>query len=94
MGAATGEGAAFDPRRLVDYSSPPGARPAADMAKLVDARDLKSLGLWPCGFDPRRPHHSLTAGEETQIMGLEVWEYALIAAGAIWGAWLFRKKKK
>jgi hypothetical protein len=27
-------------------------------------------------------------------MGLEVWEYALIAAGAIWGAWLFRKKKK
>lgn len=27
------------------------------MAKLVDARDLKSLGLWLCGFDPRRPHH-------------------------------------
>ena len=29
----------------------------ADVAKPVDARDLKSLGLWLCGFDPRRPHH-------------------------------------
>ena len=29
------------------------------MAKLVDARDLKSLGPCPHGFDPRRPHHSL-----------------------------------
>jgi len=27
-------------------------------------------------------------------MGLELWEYALIAAGAVWGAWLFRNKKK
>ena len=26
------------------------------MAKLVDARDLKSLGK-PYGFDSRRPHH-------------------------------------
>lgn len=26
------------------------------MAKLVDARDLKSLGPCPYGFDPRRPH--------------------------------------
>src|ERR687893_2947616 len=37
----------------------------ADVAKLVDARDLKSLGLCPCGFDPRRPHHldcSLVSG--------------------------------
>lgn len=29
----------------------------ADVAKLVDARDLKSLGLRLYGFDPRRPHH-------------------------------------
>ena len=28
----------------------------ADVAKLVDARDLKSLGPRLCGFDPRRPH--------------------------------------
>ena len=28
----------------------------ADVAELVDARDLKSLGPRPCGFDPRRPH--------------------------------------
>jgi len=27
-------------------------------------------------------------------MGLELWEYALIAAGTVWGAWLFRNKKK
>jgi len=27
-------------------------------------------------------------------MGLELWEYALIAAGAIWGAWFFRNRKK
>jgi hypothetical protein len=26
------------------------------VAEPVDARDLKSLGLCPCGFDPRRPH--------------------------------------
>ena len=41
--------------------SSPSARtilqPQADVAKLVDARDLKSLGLCPYGFDPRRPHH-------------------------------------
>src|SRR5208283_2634025 len=28
-----------------------------DVAKLVDARDLKSLDLWSYGFDSRRPHH-------------------------------------
>ena len=33
----------------------------ADVAELVDARDLKSLGLCPCGFDPRRPHQGLGA---------------------------------
>lgn len=33
------------------------ARCRADVAELVDARDLKSLGLWSYGFDPRRPHH-------------------------------------
>ncbi len=32
-------------------------KPHADVAKLVDARDLKSLGLRLYGFDPRRPHH-------------------------------------
>ena len=31
----------------------------ADVAKLVDARDLKSLDLWSYGFDPRRPHQVL-----------------------------------
>ncbi len=43
--------------------SSPSARtilqPQADVAKRVDARDLKSLGLCSYGFDPRRPHHSL-----------------------------------
>ena len=29
------------------------------MAKPVDARDLKSLGPRPCGFDPRRPHQRI-----------------------------------
>jgi hypothetical protein len=35
------------------------AKPDAGVAKPVDARDLKSLGPGPCGFDPRRPHQSL-----------------------------------
>ncbi len=29
----------------------------ADVAKLVDAADLKSADLRSYGFDPRRPHH-------------------------------------
>jgi len=28
------------------------------------------------------------------MLGFEFWELALIAAGAVWGAWLFRNKKK
>lgn len=34
----------------------------ADVAKLVDARDLKSLDLRSYGFDSRRPHHSFRQG--------------------------------
>ena len=29
----------------------------ARVVKLVDTRDLKSLGLWLYGFDPRPGHH-------------------------------------
>jgi len=28
------------------------------------------------------------------MLGFEYWELILIASGAIWGAWLFRNKKK
>jgi hypothetical protein len=28
------------------------------------------------------------------MLGLEFWEIALIAAGGVWGAWLFRNKTK
>ena len=31
----------------------------AGMAELVDARDLKSLGLVPSGFKSRCPHHTI-----------------------------------
>jgi hypothetical protein len=34
------------------------------------------------------------AARGKRAMGLELWEYALIAAGAIWGAWLCRNRKK
>ena len=59
-------GLAFQPPIAKDVSRLRGFRGAArhgkscgraDVAKLVDARDLKSLGRSPCGFDPRRPHH-------------------------------------
>jgi hypothetical protein len=29
----------------------------ADVAKSVDAADLKSADHWSCGFKSRRPHH-------------------------------------
>ncbi len=29
----------------------------ADVAKSVDARHLKCLAFWACGFESRRPHH-------------------------------------
>lgn len=31
----------------------------ADVAKSVDAADLKSADHWSCGFKSRRPHHFL-----------------------------------
>ncbi len=34
----------------------------APMAKLVDARDLKSLVLWTCRFDPGSGHHIYIKG--------------------------------
>ena len=34
------------------------------MVKLVDTRDLKSLGLRPCGFDPRSGHHCPLTGSD------------------------------
>lgn len=30
----------------------------ADVAKSVDAADLKSADHWSCGFKSRRPHHT------------------------------------
>jgi hypothetical protein len=32
--------------------------------------------------------------QENKMLGFEYWELVLIASGAMWGAWLFRKKKK
>jgi hypothetical protein len=46
---------------LISIGAAP-THPAAGVAELVDARDLKSLGLCPCGFDPHRPHHVQRAG--------------------------------
>ena len=43
-------------RRLDDLGLAAEKGWPADVAELVDARDLKSLGANPCGFDPRRPH--------------------------------------
>lgn len=31
---------------------------------------------------------------EGKMFGLEVWEIALIASGAIWGAWFMRRRRK
>ena len=41
------------------FSHLPACRPAARVVKLVDTRDLKSLGHWLYGFDPRPGHQSI-----------------------------------
>src|SRR3546814_19917746 len=42
----------------LDLHRPIGlTKPGADVAKSVDAADLKSAGLVSCGFKSRRPHH-------------------------------------
>jgi hypothetical protein len=66
------------------------------VAKLVDARDLKSLGLSRAGSIPavRTKISFSLKSQENKMLGFEYWELVLIASGAMWGAWLFRKKKK
>src|SRR3546814_15193034 len=42
----------------LDLHRPIGlTKPGADVAKSVDAADLKSAGLVSCGLQSRRPHH-------------------------------------
>ena len=39
-------------------------QPPARVVKLVDTRDLKSLGLWLYGFDSRPGHHFSVSGSQ------------------------------
>ncbi len=55
----------------------------AGVAELVDARDLKSLSLWLCGFDPRRPHH-LPASWRGQPPGYPKRKPAIVADDGFW----------
>ncbi len=58
------------------------------MAEPVDARDLKSLGLARAGSIPAV---RTMIWSYAVLLGFALWEWMMIAAGAILGAWLFRK---
>ena len=48
---------------------------SADVAELADARDLKSRGLGPCGFESHRRHHSrLEADDRRRLLPGELRE--------------------
>jgi hypothetical protein len=44
-----------------------GIRASADVAELADARDLKSRGLWSCGFESHRRHQSRTSHPQVAV---------------------------
>ena len=60
------------------------------MAELVDARDLKSLGLARAGSIPA----VRTISGSAIMMGLQLWEWVLIAAGAVIGYGIVKKMNK
>ncbi len=57
MGTGSSEPRTFDSQVATDKQGSVGSQQRGRVAKLADARDLKSRGGFPpCGFDPRLGH--------------------------------------